>query len=118
MTATLANHRRLLYAGLSLVLLAACLAVEGPWWQAVAFGLAPDLALVPGFSPGVERGQLHPHAVPLYNALHRFIGPVVVGVAFVALGLSPLGPLAWALHVAFDRTVGYGLRSRDGFQRA
>jgi Domain of unknown function (DUF4260) len=59
------------------------------------------------------KGQLHPRAVPLYNALHRFIGPILL--AFVPGFL--LGALAWGLHIAIDRTVGYGLRSRDGFQR-
>jgi hypothetical protein len=118
MTATLFTPRRIAYSGLALALLAACLVVQGPWWQAVAFGLAPDLPLLAGMSHGLERGQLHPRAVPLYNALHRFTGPVLVGVAFVLLGVSPLGPLAWALHIAFDRTVGYGLRASDGFQRS
>ena len=29
-----------------------------------------------------------------------------------------VGALAWAFHVSLDRAVGYGLRTRDGFQRA
>ncbi len=118
MIATLVTPSRTAYAGLALALLAACLTVSGPWWQAVVFGLAPDLPLLAGISRSLERGQLHPRAVPLYNALHRFTGPVVVGIAFVLLGVSPLGPLAWALHIAWDRTLGYGLRTRDGFQRS
>ena len=48
------------------------LAGDGSWWQAVAFGLGPDLAVLYGIAPGLARGQLHPRAVPLYNALHRF----------------------------------------------
>lgn len=115
---TFVATRRALDAGLALALLGACLAVHGPWWPAVALGIAPDLALLAGFGSGLAHGQIHPRAVPLYNALHRFHGPVVLGAAFVALGLSPLAPLAWALHVAVDRTVGYGLRGSDGFQRA
>ena len=63
---------------------------------------------------GLTKGQLHPRAVPLYNALHRFIGPVIL--AFVPGFL--VGALAWGLHIAVDRAVGYGLRDRDGFQRA
>ena len=118
MTATLFTPYRLAYASLALALLAACLAVSGTWWSAVAFGLAPDLALLVGASRGLEQGRLHPRAVPLYNALHTLVGPLVVGVAFVLLGLSPLGPLAWALHIACDRTLGYGLRTPDGFQRS
>ena len=46
------------------------------WWQFFAFGAAPDIALFVGIAPGLAKGQLHPRAVPLYNALHRFAGPL------------------------------------------
>jgi hypothetical protein len=116
--------RRGLYALLALALLAAIVvalaAVDGGWWQLAAFGVGPDVALLLGAGRGLERGQLHPRAVPLYNALHRFPGPVALG-ALAALGVLPeaylVGALAWALHIAVDRAVGYGLRTRDGFQR-
>jgi hypothetical protein len=29
-----------------------------------------------------------------------------------------VGALVWGFHVCFDRAVGYGLRTRDGLQRA
>jgi hypothetical protein len=90
------------------------------WWQLAAFGIGPDLALVLGIGAGLARGQLHPRAVPLYNALHRFWGPLALGVVTLAAGLPRgyvVGALAWALHIAVDRTVGYGLRTREGFQR-
>jgi hypothetical protein len=57
----------------------------------------------------------------LYNALHRFWGPLALAIAALAAGL-PLGYVAgavgWGLHVAFDRAIGLRPRSRDGFQRA
>jgi len=88
--------------------------------QLAAFLIGPDLALSFGVGRGLAKGQLHPRAVPLYNALHRLWGPAAL-VAFTALaGLSRgylVGAAAWALHIALDRTVGYGLRTRDGFQR-
>jgi hypothetical protein len=88
------------------------------WWLSVAFALAPDLAVLYGIAPGLARGQLHPRAVRLYNALHRFWGPLALAVVALASGL-PLGyvagALAWSLHVAFDRTIGLRLRSPDGF---
>jgi hypothetical protein len=116
---------RLLYGALALLLavaaVAAALAAGAGWWQLAAFGVGPDLALLLGAGGGLAKGQLHPRAVPVYNALHRFWGPMAL-VAVAALGLVPAGylagGLAWAFHVALDRTVGYGLRTRDGFQRA
>lgn len=96
-------------------------AEHGLWGAALAGGLGPDLALLLGAGTGLAQGQLHPRAVPVYNAVHRFWGPValiaaasagVVGLAWFIAGL------AWALHITLDRAVGYGLRTKDGFQRA
>jgi hypothetical protein len=90
------------------------------WWQFFAFGLAPDIALFAGVGRTLERGRLHPRAVRLYNTLHMFWGPVALGVA-AAVWLPSgwlAGALAWGLHIALDRSFGYGLRTRDGFQRS
>ena len=87
---------------------------------ALAAGLGPDLALFLGAGAGLERGQLHPRAVAVYNAVHRFWLPVALVVA-ASVGLLGVGwfiaGLAWAAHVAMDRVAGYGLRHADGFQR-
>jgi hypothetical protein len=111
------------YAALAAGLLAAAvyvlLAHDTGWWQFFAFGAMPDIALFAGIAPGLAKGQLHPRAVPLYNALHRFAGPLalaVVAAAFLPLGYL-VGALAWGLHIAVDRVAGYGLRTPDGFQR-
>ena len=79
----------------------------------------PDVALFVGIAPGLAKGQLHSRAVPLYNALHRFTGPLALAIAaaaFLPLGYL-VGALAWGLHIAVDRVAGYGLRTPDGFQR-
>ena len=122
--ARLRAARRLAWgvAALGLVAeLVGALAAHGGGWQAAGFGLGPDLALLLGVGAGLARGQLHPRAVPAYNAVHRIWGPVALGAA-VAFGALPAawlaGALAWGLHVAVDRTCGYGLRTPDGFQRA
>jgi hypothetical protein len=90
------------------------------YWQIAAFGFAPDLTLFYGASKSLGRGQLHPRAVWAYNLMHRSWGPLVM-FALAAFGLVGLGFLigafAWAFHVALDRAIGYGLRTRDGFQR-
>jgi uncharacterized membrane protein len=116
--------RRSAYGALAGVLLAAAVYVlvdrDAGWWQFFAFGAAPDLALFAGIGAGLAKGQLHPRAVPLYNALHRFAGPLALAVVIVVASLPPgylVGAIAWALHIAVDRVAGYGLRSPDGFQR-
>jgi len=116
--------RRLAYGALALALLAVVVFEVAKhatgFWQLAAFGLGPDLALLLCAGAGLVRGQLHPRAVPVYNALHRFWGSL--GLLIVAVTVLPLGyfvgALAWAFHVALDRAVGYGLRTSDGFQRA
>jgi Domain of unknown function (DUF4260) len=116
---------RVAYAFLAAVLLVSAVALivvwDAAWWQTVAFALGPDLAVLYGIAPGLARGQLHPRAVSLYNALHRFWGPLALAIAALAAGL-PLGyvagAIAWGFHVAFDRAIGLRPRSRDGFQRA
>lgn len=91
------------------------------YWLFAVFGLGPDLALFLGFGAGLAKGQLHPRAVPAYNLLHRFSGPLVLAALSIS-GLLPrpllVGALAWMLHVTLDRALGYGLRTRGGFQRA
>lgn len=116
--------RRPAYALLAVSLLAAVVAAvakgQAEWWMAVAFGLGPDVALLLGAGRGLEKGQLHPRAVPLYNVLHRFWGPAALAVVAAAGLVSPaflVGALAWAFHIALDRSVGYELRAPDGFQR-
>ena len=116
---------RVAYATLgALLLVALVLETAGHgtgYWQIAVFGLGPDMALFFGAGTGLAKGQLHPRAVGLYNLLHRFWGPLLLG-ALASFGLIPfgyfVGALAWGAHISLDRAVGYGLRTRDGFQRA
>lgn len=127
MTATTPTHakaKRASYAGLAILLLVAVV-VEAVnhstgYWQIAAFALAPDLPLLFGTGTGLERGQLHPRAVRPYNLVHRIWGPlalVILGAAGVLEIGWLIGGLAWAFHIALDRSLGYGLRTPDGFQR-
>jgi len=90
------------------------------YWQVALFGLGPDLALFHGAGSDLEKGQLHPRAVRLYNLVHRFWLPLVL-MTLASFDLVPLGyfigGLAWCFHISLDRALGYGLRTRDGFQR-
>jgi hypothetical protein len=122
---TFIHPRRLAYAALATLLLTAIVleAVKHGtgWWQFAVFAVGPDVALFYGIGTDLEKGQLHARAVPLYNLLHRYWLPLVLA-AVAVVGLLPIGyfigALAWAFHISVDRTVGYGLRTRDGFQHA
>lgn len=122
--ATRIRHAKRLGWGLAVLALSASIVLQiradGGGWLVLAFVLIPDLGLMAGMAHGLNKGQLAPRAVPLYNALHRFIGPGVLA-ALVLGGLLPLvwfaAALGWALHLSIDRAAGYGLRSIDGFQR-
>lgn len=98
--------------------MSAALSSISPAARRIAYAVAAAALL--GGGEGLERGQLHARAVPLYNVVHRVAGPVALA-ALVALGVLPLGflvgALAWGFHVTLDRALGYGLRTRDGFQR-
>jgi Domain of unknown function (DUF4260) len=57
---------------------------------------------------------------PRAMTVHRFWGPIALA-ALAALGVLSvgflIGALTWAFHIALDRALGYGLRTRDGYQR-
>ena len=115
--------KRAAYAILGLTAAATGIAVivsqHTSWWQLVVFAMAPDISLFFGMSAGLGRGQLHPRAVPFYNAVHRFWVPaflVVVAVLLHQLAWAAAG-LAWIAHIGFDRSLGFGLRTPEGFQR-
>jgi hypothetical protein len=104
---------------LGAVLIVLLITREARAWCLLAGALAPDATLFLGIAPGLAKGQIHPRAVPLYNALHRVLGPVVLAAAALLwLGLPWLvAALAWGAHIALDRSLGIGLRTRDGFIR-
>jgi hypothetical protein len=130
MDATLSSGwdlRRLAYAAGAVGLLASAIAVfvsvDAGWWVFPVFAIGPDLAFIAGIGqPGThERGQMPSRAVPVYNALHRIWGPLALGVLAAAGFLPPVllvGALVWGFHIFLDRAIGYGLRTRDGFQRS
>lgn len=89
------------------------------FWPVLVFAAAPDLTLIAGFGNGLAQSQLHPRAVPFYNAVHRFWTPVLMVLAGLVLQSSfwTAAGLSWTAHIAFDRFFGFGLRASSGFQR-
>lgn len=91
---------------------------------AVAFFLAPDFTFLAGIGETrkMAPGQLPPRAVPFYNTAHRALVPLALVVAYTFLPIqwAPLfaGFCGWLAHISYDRAFGYGLRTKEGFQRA
>src|SRR5438270_3478960 len=90
-----------------------------PGGPLAVFALAPDVTMLLGSRPGLQRGQLDPRAVPAYNAVHRYWAPIVLVVVAFVLNSTPwvAAGLAWCAHISFDRSLGFGLRTAQGFQR-
>lgn len=105
-------------AGLTVFALVEMVRFGGPTWMALAFFVLPDAALLYGAAPGLEQGRLHPRAVRFYNVVHVFWIPL--GLMLAGLWLPPLvftSGAVWAAHIAWDRGLGFGLRTREGYQR-
>ncbi|HEU5024503.1 MAG TPA: DUF4260 family protein [Spirillospora sp.] len=90
---------------------------------AVVFFVAPDLTFLAGMRDAhtVEPGQLPARAVPYYNAAHRALIPLALIALYTVAPITwaPIfaGFCGWLAHISFDRALGYGLRTKDGFQR-
>ncbi|MFD8572570.1 DUF4260 family protein [Streptomyces sp. NPDC057694] len=91
---------------------------------ALAFFIAPDLTFLvaAGEAQHMEKGQLPPRAVKYYNAAHRALVPLALMIACTLLpdAWVPVfaGLCGWLAHISYDRAFGYGLRTKEGFQRA
>jgi hypothetical protein len=108
----------LLGAGLTAFALVEMIRFGGTTWLALAFLVLPDVALLYGAGGNLAPGQLHPRAVRFYNTVHSFWIPVALMLA--GLWLPPLvftAGAVWAAHIAWDRGLGFGLRTRRGFQQ-
>ncbi|MFG3163798.1 DUF4260 family protein [Streptomyces sp. NPDC048232] len=90
---------------------------------AFAFFLAPDLTFLVGLSdaPRMEKGRLTPRAVPYYNAAHRALIPLALMVLHTVTPVTWAPAFAalcgWLAHISYDRAFGYGLRTKEGYQR-
>jgi hypothetical protein len=81
------------------------------WVLLVVLALAPDLAAV-GYLAGNRIGAA------AYNAVHTYVGPVVlatIGVVCSADTATQLS-LVWLVHIGADRLLGYGLKYPSAFK--
>ena len=85
------------------------------------FTIVPHLPVLLGIGQPHARGQMATRAVPLFNALHHPVPPLVVfGLAAAGI-LTPfwlVGAIAWFSHIVIDLGLGHGLRTSDGWRRA
>ncbi|MEE2945835.1 MAG: DUF4260 domain-containing protein [Pseudomonadota bacterium] len=81
------------------------------WWLALIIFFAPDLSFL-GYAFGPKVGAL------AYNFTHIYgFGAAVTAVAFAAGSVFWIGMgLLLIAHCGFDRVLGYGLKSPEGFQ--
>jgi hypothetical protein len=81
------------------------------WAQFALLFLLPDAALL-AYLISSRVGAIS------YNITHSETGAIALLVASQFFSLPPLLPLSliWLAHIGFDRTLGYGLKSRMGFR--
>ena len=93
--------------------------IGAPWLTFVILILVPDLSML-GYLANPRVGAV------IYNLFHTYIGPALLmglGVILTDYDLDPyafwdFAPIAiiWTAHIAFDRVLGYGLKSPEGFK--
>ena len=82
----------------------------GSWGLFAGLILAPDLSML-GYLAGPRIGAA------AYNAVHAYVGPVILLSVAVALA-APVGiaiALIWIAHLGIDRALGFGLIYGAGF---
>lgn len=101
---------RLEAVAVAIALIAALWAIQPSMWLIVLVLILPDVSMA-GYSVGPQFGA------KAYNAAHSYIGPIFMGLAASYFGSDlwlHIGAI-WALHIAADRALGYGLKSSAGF---
>jgi hypothetical protein len=80
------------------------------WWLFAICFLLPDLSLL-GYLAGARVGAV------AYNAVHAYCGPLLLGMVCVFANAATGMAVAtiWFAHIAFDRTLGFGLKDTSGF---
>ncbi|WP_322410386.1 DUF4260 family protein [Microbacterium invictum] len=89
------------------------------WWIAVGL-IAPDILPLFAFRTPTEPGRMPRTMVPVYNATHALVGPILLAGLALVVGSADILLVAasWLTHILWDRAVGYELRGKDGAPRA
>jgi len=92
----------------------ACIAywrLGGSWLMFAALFLVPDLSMI-AYALGTGVGAR------IYNAVHTYTTPLVIGILGYALSRPLLETLCaiWIAHIGFDRLLGFGLKYGTAFK--
>ena len=84
---------------------------HGNWIQFAVLFLLPDISMI-GYAINARVGAI------TYNAIHTYIGPLVLGgySLFAGQHLPLLLALIWIAHIGFDRMLGFGLKYPNRFK--
>jgi hypothetical protein len=86
-------------------------AMLGQSWLVFALMFfVPDLFML-GYVRSARTGAL------VYNLGHTYVTPALVALLGLVAGPLAFGIAAiWVAHIGFDRVLGYGLKSEEGFK--
>ena len=76
---------------------------EHSWLLFALLILGPDISFI-GYLAGPRVGAI------AYNALHSYVGPILLGLVCMASDTPPAIPLIWIAHIGVDRALGFGLK--------
>ena len=87
--------------------------LHGRWWLFAVLFLVPVLSLAGYMVKGYER-----FAAGLYNVVHTYTGPLVIGLVGWEWHSVTTGQVAliWLAHIGFDRVLGFGLKYPQAFK--
>lgn len=108
------NPKPLLHLEGAAVFVASLVAYQwnhGSWLLFVLLFLVPDVSMI-GYAINTRIGAIS------YNAIHTYIGPLVLGgyALFVGRHLPLQLALIWISHIGFDRMLGFGLKYPSRFK--
>ncbi|HEV8042303.1 MAG TPA: DUF4260 domain-containing protein [Bryobacteraceae bacterium] len=108
------NPKQLLHLEGTVILVASLYAYQwnhGSWLLFALLFLVPDLSMI-GYAINARVGAI------TYNAIHTYVGPLVLGAyaLFTGKHLLLLLALIWIAHIAFDRMLGFGLKYTTRFK--
>ena len=102
--------QRLEGAAIAAASLALFVQLDAAWWWPLLVFVAFDASAI-GYLAGPRAGA------SLYNAVHTYAAPALVGLGAVVADsrMAALVALAWGFHIGVDRALGYGLKLATGF---